>query len=268
MRLYTKTELIEALRAIGQLGWIENTQRQGNDGAIGNILEDLLGIEENNLPIPNAVEWELKASRANANILTTLFHMEPSPRAVRFVPQMLLPDYGWPHAKAGTKHPATERSFRMTMKATRRTDRGFGVVVDDSERKISVSFDADAVDASKHASWLADIAQKRGLGELDPQPYWGFDDLTNKAALKFPNMFHVIAERKRQDGKEYFRYLELHILSGFSRAKFIDGLRDGRVYVEFDARTGHNHGTKFRTRSIYIEDFYQDKLVSSNLTNE
>ncbi|HPG72675.1 MAG TPA: MvaI/BcnI family restriction endonuclease, partial [Bacteroidales bacterium] len=71
-------------------GWIEN-KRHGNQGGIGNTLEDLLGIDENNLPIPNAAEWELKSQRINTTSLTTLFHIEPSPRAIGFVPQMLLP---------------------------------------------------------------------------------------------------------------------------------------------------------------------------------
>ena len=53
-----------------------------------NTLEDLLGIEENNLPIPNAAEWELKAQRKNTRSLTTLFHIEPSPRALKFVPEI------------------------------------------------------------------------------------------------------------------------------------------------------------------------------------
>ncbi|MDH4262220.1 MAG: MvaI/BcnI family restriction endonuclease [Spirochaetia bacterium] len=38
---------------------IQNS-RAGNHCGIGNTLEDLLGITENNLPIPNAAEWELK----------------------------------------------------------------------------------------------------------------------------------------------------------------------------------------------------------------
>ena len=47
---------------IYQMGWILN-RRPGNAGGVGNTLEDLLGIRENNLPIPNADEWELKAQR-------------------------------------------------------------------------------------------------------------------------------------------------------------------------------------------------------------
>ena len=102
MKIYTKPELIEKLKEIAKMGWVPNA-RHGNHGGIGNTLEDLLGIEENNLPIPNAAEWELKTQRAATTSLTTLFHIEPSPRAIRFVPQVLLPLYGWSHQESGKK---------------------------------------------------------------------------------------------------------------------------------------------------------------------
>src|SRR4030043_2166455 len=92
--IYTKPVLIAKLKKISAMGFIPNA-RKGNQGGIGNTLEDLLHIKENNLPIPNAAEWELKAQRLNCSSLTTLFHTEPSPRAIRFVPQVLLPKYGW-----------------------------------------------------------------------------------------------------------------------------------------------------------------------------
>jgi hypothetical protein len=88
--IYTKPDLINKLKSIAAMGWIPNA-REGNQGGIGNTLEDLLGIKENNLPIPNAAEWELKAQSLNTSSLTTLFHSEPSPRALKFVPQILLP---------------------------------------------------------------------------------------------------------------------------------------------------------------------------------
>jgi hypothetical protein len=62
MKTYTEESLIEALIEIRNQGWIP-TRRKNNDGGVGNTLEDLLGIEENNLPIPNAAEWELKAQK-------------------------------------------------------------------------------------------------------------------------------------------------------------------------------------------------------------
>ena len=81
MKTYTKKTLIARLRAIRDEGWIQN-KRTGNDGGVGNTLEDLLGIEENNLPLPNAAEWELKTQRVGTTSLVTLFHMEPSPSSL------------------------------------------------------------------------------------------------------------------------------------------------------------------------------------------
>jgi len=125
-KIYTKQSLIDTLKEISERGWIPNA-RKGNHGGIGNTLEDLLGIEENNLPIPNAAEWELKTQRLNSSSLTTLFHIEPSPRAIRFVPQVLLPKYGWAHQEDGKKYAKGERSFRQTIHGLSRSDRGFMV---------------------------------------------------------------------------------------------------------------------------------------------
>ena len=47
IKIYTKADLIRKLKEIAKMGWIENA-RHGNQGGIGNTLEDLLGIEENN----------------------------------------------------------------------------------------------------------------------------------------------------------------------------------------------------------------------------
>ena len=74
MDLVTKEDLIKALKDIRNKGWIPNA-RHGNVGGVGNTLEDMLGIEENNLPIPNDAEWELKCQRFPTSSLTTLVHM-------------------------------------------------------------------------------------------------------------------------------------------------------------------------------------------------
>jgi hypothetical protein len=202
MKIYTKESLISALKEIRDRGWIPNA-RSGNVGGIGNTLEDLLGIEENNLPIPNAAEWELKCQRKNTSSLTTLFHMEPSPRALRFVPQIFLPKYGWPHQEAGTKYPETEMSFRQTIHGLSRSDRGFKVITDRKNKKILISFDSKSVDA-RHESWLQSVERKIGLKELSPQPYWGFDDLFHKAGTKLLNCFYLQAETKKIQGKTHF----------------------------------------------------------------
>jgi len=255
MKILTKEQLINELRNIKSSGWIKSA-RQGNAGGVGNTLEDLLGIEENNLPIPNAAEWELKAQRADTSSLTTLFHLEPSPRALKFVPQILLLKYGWKHEEAGMKYPDNEMSFRQTISGKGRSDRGFMVVINRKERKVLVSFDSKSV-ADRHLAWLKSVEQRINLDELNPQPYWGFDDLFHKAGTKLINCFYVQAQVKREKGKEYFMYDKILMLQKFSIDRFLTALENNDVLVDFDARTGHNHGTKFRLKQNRLPDLYE-----------
>jgi hypothetical protein len=254
MELFDKQSLINKLKEIRASGWIKN-KRHGNAGGVGNTLEDLLGIEENNLPIPNAAEWELKCQRINTSSLTTLFHMEPSPRAVNFVPNILLPKYGWKHKEAGKKYPSDEMSFRQTISCSSRSDRGFKVVIDSKDKKVLISFDSKSVDP-RHFSWLKMVKKKQGLGELEPQPYWGFNDLYHKAGTKLHNCFFVGALTKKVGKFEYFKYEKIFMLSGFSMEKFVDSIEQGDILVDFDARTGHNHGTKFRFKNNRLNELY------------
>lgn len=253
--IYTKSLLIEKLKLISAMDWIPNA-RYGNNGGIGNTLEDLLGIKENNLPIPNAAEWELKAQRINCTSLTTLFHFEPSPRAIRFVPQIFLLKYGWAHKEAGKKYSKTELSFRQTIHGQYRSDRGFKVVIDREENKILISFDSKEV-SPKHKKWLESVRKRIGLGELNPQPYWGFDDLKHKAGTKLLNTFYVQAEVKNENQKEYYKYSKVMMLQKFSFEGFLKAFEQGKLLVDFDARTGHNHGTKFRLRQDCLPILYE-----------
>ncbi len=258
MKIYTKDSLIRALNEIRKMGWVE-CRRHGNDGGAGNTLEDLLGIEENNLPIPNAAEWELKTQRSDTASLNTIFHMEPSPRAFRFVPQILLLKYGWSHKEADIKYPANEMSFRQTIRGGQVTDRGFSFQLDHEDRKVMISFDAGKV-SDKHSDWKADVKKRVGLGELDPQPYWGFDDLGHKAGSKLTNCFFVKAESRKIAGKYFFHYNHILMLKRFSVKKFIDAFNYDAIYVDFDARTGHNHGTKFRLKQGALPALYEEAV--------
>ena len=256
---YTKKELIEKLIEIKNMGWVRN-QRPGNQGGIGNTIEDILGIEENNLPIPNAAEWELKTQRANQSSLTTLFHMEPSPRAMKFVPSILLPKYGWGHEKAGDTYPDTEMSFRQTINGSSRTDRGFGILVDHSNRKVIISFDSGYVN-DRHREWLESVRARVGLGELSPQPYWGFDDLYHKAGTKLLNCFYLKADVKKESSIEYYHYNKIYMLQRFDQERFISAIENGTILIDFDARTGHNHGTKFRMRQDKLPELYEEVTI-------
>jgi hypothetical protein len=269
MKVFTKESLIAELTEICNGGWVRSCREAGNHGAVGNTLEQLLEIPENNIPLPNAAEWELKVQRRKAptktshqgnsirtRSLLTLFHTEPSPRAFKFIPNIFLPLYGWPLNKS-----ANELSFRLTIGTSDTGGRGFRVVVDDIDRKVLISFNAKLVDP-KHSEWLKTIENRVGrLGELDPQPYWGFDDLEHKAGTKLKNTFYILADTKKQDGIEHFKYNGVFMLQTFSVDRFLELLRQNLIKIDFDARSGsdrsgHNHGTKFRMQSHLLPSLY------------
>ncbi len=263
MKLYSKEELVERIRPIFEAGWhksVKLTRDIRNDGAVGNTLESLLGIIENNLPIPNVREWELKGQRSQTSSLITLKHIEPSPKAARIVPNLLLPFYGWRHKQAGSKYPKTEKSFRSTTNAADYTKRGFRIIVDRNLRKVRFIFEPTkaATGDPEIRIWLQSVNDRIGLGPLDPEPYWGFDDLNYIIGSKIKNCFYVVADSDIRENHEYFRYKELHILSGFSFERLLNCMESGIILIDFDARTGHNHGTKFRIRQGGWPNLYSE----------
>lgn len=265
MKLYTKEELIVTMRDIFSRGWhrsVKKTKDSRNDGAVGNTLEKLLGIKENNLPIPNAREWELKGQRLHSSSLITLKHVEPSPTAAKIVSSILLPKYGWKHKQAGIKYPRTEMSFRSTTSATNFTNRGFSIIVDRKQRKVRFVFDPSKVDKSDQeiAQWFETVVRRVGIEPISPEPYWGLDDLEPLIGTKMKNCFYVVADTRIDNRREYFKFEKLFVLSGFSFSKFLDTMEEGDVLIDFDARTHHNHGTKFRLKQGYWTSLYSSVI--------
>lgn len=48
------------------------------------------------------------------------------------------------------------------------------------------------------------------------------------------------------------------MLKTLDKHKFIDEVEAGNIYVDFDARTGHNHGTKFRLKRNSLLNLYEE----------
>jgi hypothetical protein len=249
-RFLTKKQMIAKFQDLANSGWIKSL-RPLNTGGIGNTIDSLLGLPENNLPIADTAQWELKTHRIASSSLLTLFHMEPEPREERVVVNILLPKYGWPDQTR-----PNELSFRQTIQANHPSDRGFGIKTDRTNERVIVYFDHTLVDP-RHTAWLNTVRTRTGLGSLQPQPYWHFRDLFLKASTKLLNAFYVEADAKRSKGGEYFKLARVHILQGFDLDRFIEAVENGAVLIDFDARTHHNHGTKFRLRQDSIPSLYR-----------
>jgi len=201
----------------------------------------------------------IKTQRKSTSSLITLFHSEPSPRALKIVPSILLPKYGWPHKLAGEKYPKGEMSFRQTITTTSHSDRGFIVKVDRKQEKVLISFDSSKVD-ERHKEWLSEVKKRAGLNDFKDIPYWGFKDLEHKAGTKLLNCFYVQADVKKEKGKEYYQYNKIMILKKFNFDKFLSTFESGALFVDFDSRTGHNHGTKFRIKQSSFPDLYSEAI--------
>lgn len=262
IRFLTKQQMISKLQDLANVGWIKSL-RPLNSGGIGNTIDSLLGLPENNLPISDTAQWELKTHRIASSSLLTLFHMEPEPRKEKVVIKILLPKYGWPDQIRDN-----ELSFRQTIQATHLSDRGFGLLINRESERVYVHFDPTFVDP-RHNEWLETVKTRVGLQPLQPQPYWQFKELFLKASTKLLNTFFVEATAKRDRSGEYFKIAKIHILQGFDLDHFIDSIESGSVLVDFDARTHHNHGTKFRLRQDSVPKLYRyaDTISISSSTS-
>lgn len=249
---YTRESIIESLQSISTSGWISN-YRSTSSGNAGNILEDLLGIVENNLPLPDAGEYEIKCQRVKCSptSLLTLFHLEPEPRDVKVV-QYFVKNFGWPPVEWRANYSADERSFRQTINGMTFSDRGFKVRVDRSVAQVQVIFDRTMV-STGNMSWLDNISPVS-----DIIPHWTFQDLEEKIHLKLKNMFYVLALTKMDNDRECFKYSDVTELVGISFERFLEQIERGSILVDFDARTNRNHGTKFRIRHDQLPNLYDE----------
>lgn len=262
---YTKESLIEKFKEIKSKGWIaELPKRENNTGGPGNTLEDLFGIKENNLSLPDIGIWELKTHKVKSQALLTLIHHDPKPEGKSIVSKYLLPNFGWPHKQAGIKYPVDEKSFRQTLNAERYTDRGFKIGVDYTKEKINLDFDPMEISDSSQAQYKVMLSDRFDLPIEDVQidseddPYWDFEDLDMSMERKLKDAFLAdYMERSTDKGKE-IKYVRFYMLEEFNFQNFLDLLNSkNSAFVDFDARSHHNHGVKFRIRKNLIPQLYK-----------
>jgi len=60
----------------------------------------------------------------------------------------------------------------------------------------------------------------------------------------------------KEGGKEFYWYKKVTMLQKFNFEGFLEAMKKGYMLVDFDARSGHNHGTKFRLRQNCLPMLY------------
>lgn len=231
MKTFTLKQLKGKLKKIQAMGYVKTIR--GHDGGVGNTLDKLLGLTENNFCLPDAGEIEIKAKRVDSSSMLTLMSKSPMPRAVN---KKLFNIYS--HlAKDGVQKLYT------TIYGSKTNPQGF---------KLKLKGDKVM------------IVNKKNI-----EAYWLIDPLFNKLKSKADKILLAYAKTKGKKPKESFHYQEAFLLSGLSLKKFKKSIIEGKL--KFDIRIGadrtggkigkyHDHGTAIRiSKKDFLEIF--DKHV-------
>lgn len=232
--MLTLDQILIKLQDIKNLGFIK-THRSGNTG-VGKTLEDLLGIEENNIPGSNGYLIELKSGRKNATSMLTLFTKSPLPEKAN---TLLLRAYGYPSKRGNDKkelHTTVCASSFNSLKGKP----GFRINI--KPDRLELVNDRDEV-----------------LG------YWTKEILKESFEKKLPRVLYVKAESKGKGKDEEFLFDEVWLLSEFNFDNFLKLMGEDNVLVDIrigqypDGRT-HDHGTGFRVHPNKLELCFKERI--------
>lgn len=221
-------ELQEKLKNIKSRGYVKSLRC--NDTGIGHTLETMLGIEENNLQMPDIGEIELKSQRRHAKSKITLFTLDKGAWLRRQFD--IIADYGY-----------LDSQGRMALKQT--------LIIDMKSRQLTLEIEGEKLQI-RHED-----------GEILAE--WFSKELITKFESKMPSLVLVIADtRKSSNNIEEFHYNEAYLLEKPSGRKFIELVKKGRIVVDLrmhqkDKNTVRNHGTGFRIEEKYLKDCFARK---------
>lgn len=225
--------LQKKLEEIKKMGFVE-THRIGNTG-IGKTLEDLLGIKENNIPLPDiGAVAELKSYRKSAQSMMTLFTLEPLPKGGDR-DRTLLDGFGY-----SKRENNRAKELHSTLSSKRYNNQGLRLKVESDKIRI--------------------IGKSRRLNI-----YWDIVSLEKKFSEKLPALVYVLADTKIVTEKEHFHFNEGYFLDGFDfetfkkRVRNDDIVADLRMYYNPDGSV-RNHGTGFRVKMKKLDDCFATKM--------
>ena len=207
------SEFIEKFKEIKKMGWIKS-KRRGSTG-IGYTLEELLGIQENNIATPDLGEIELKAHRINSTSMITLFTFNN--KAWKMNPLEAIKKYGTPD-----ENGRLGMYFTMSQKPNRS-----GLFLHIEDEAISV----------RHIS-----------GEIIA--IWQLASLAERFMQKFPAMIFVGAFHEMDGRQEWFKFDRAQLLTGTSKEVLRNQIIAGNTLIDLrlhdKGSRARNHGTAFR----------------------
>jgi hypothetical protein len=239
-------EFLSDIKKIKEKGYVQS-HRAGPTG-IGKTLEDLLGITENNIAGPDFAIYELKTGRKESVSMLTLFTKAPEPKGAN---KNLLETFGYLQRKV----PKDHKQLTLTGEEIPESK----IPIEEKELHTTV----DPVKPNSVGLKLEIKDNRLYIGnDRDVEAYWNNETLRKAFEKKYHKLIYVLADHKKEKGKEYFWYNEAYLLDGFSFERFSELVREGKLKV--DIRIGHyhdgrlhDHGTGFRILPKYLPQCFQ-----------
>jgi hypothetical protein len=222
-----KDQLIEELLDIRSKGFIKTLRI--HDTGIGYTLEELLGVKENNIQLPDIGELELKAKRINSQSMLTLATKSPLPKGVN---KKLFEEYKYLDSDG-------KDCLHSTVYGSRINQQGFRVILQGKNIVLQNSKNITAY-------WPLTI----------------FDDILKLKSNKIILVF-AITKGKPKSINEEFHFKEAYLLSDLNIDKFKTAIENDKLKIDIrigsfksGGRKGqyHDHGTGLR---IHKRDFLQ-----------
>lgn len=212
-------ELKQRLKRLEALGFVP-TERSGPTG-VGHTLERQIGVDENNLPIPDiGGRVELKATRHSTESLITLFTFNKG---------------AWKTKQAdaiktfGGKDHKGRQSLYSTVNALEQNSRGLMLALPEGESTVLVT----------HVPSGSTVVS------------YDLYKIVGKFMSKFDRLLFVQADSRGKGAAEEFHFNSAALLSDPGSTPFRTGFLDGRIMIDIRMHlkeTGavRNHGTGFR----------------------
>ena len=221
------------LQEIKKQGFVK-THRRGDTG-IGKTLEDLLGIKENNIPLPDIGKVaELKSYRKNAKSMMTLFTLEPLPNGGDR-DRLLLDNFGY-----SKRDNQRSKELHSTLSCKRYNNQNLKLSVE--KNKIRVKGKGKRINIS-----------------------WDMELVKNKFNKKLPALVYVLADTKIIKKIEHFHFNEAYLLEDFDFELFKKRIRADDIVIDFRMYyrpngSVRNHGTGFRVKIKKLDDCFSKRI--------
>lgn len=228
---------------VKQKGWIES--KDISLGSIGNTFEKLIGIEKNELEIPDFNGIEIKTKRQGSLSHINLFNCTPTGPHYHEV-ERLKNDYGYPDTKL-KMHNVLNTSVYCGKKV-----------------KVGYNFFFE-LKADKQKEKLYLIIYDKFGNLIENKVYWDFDILKEKLYRKLKYLALIKAYSKKSNNKKYFKYFSMKFFSLKGFDEFIYLIEQGIIRITFkigifrdNLKKGkiHDHGTSFCIQEKDLDKLY------------